>query len=92
MPKLCDRCRVGGCLLDYLGTACQQARERECPDVQPNRAELITNMSVDQMATEMVGAIIYDLCEDGVPSKESIKHWLESEPAEDEILMTGFSW
>lgn len=89
MPmKLCDRCRVGGCLLDYLGTACQHARERECPDVQPNRAEIIANMTVQEMATDMVNAILYELCEDGVPSKEKIQDWLSAEPSDDEILAT----
>lgn len=90
--KLCDRCRVSGCLLDYLGTACQHAREQECPDVQPNRAELIANMSLNEMATEMVAAILYELCEDGVPNKEQILHWLSSPPSDDEILSNGFSW
>lgn len=90
--KLCDRCPVSGCLLDYLGVACQNARKKECPNIQPNRAELIANMTVDEMATDMVGAILYDLCEDGVPSKERIKEWLEGTPAEDEILTTEFSW
>lgn len=92
MPKLCDRCRVSGCLLDYLGNACRHARERECPDIKPNRAELISQMSVNEMSTKMVGAILYELCEDGVPGPDQVKHWLEGEPDEDEILVTGFSW
>lgn len=31
--KVCDRCRVPGCLLDYGGKACRNARKQECPDV-----------------------------------------------------------
>lgn len=31
--KLCDRCRVSGCLLTYGGKACREARKQECPDV-----------------------------------------------------------
>lgn len=30
--KLCDRCRVSGCLLTYGGKACREARKQECPD------------------------------------------------------------
>lgn len=48
--KLCDRCEVSGCLLNYLGTACSSAREEECPEVQPNNAEIITNMEYDELA------------------------------------------
>lgn len=29
--KLCDRCRVSGCLLTYGGKACREARKQECP-------------------------------------------------------------
>lgn len=46
--KLCDRCPVVGCCLDYLGSAYQDIRVHECPDVQPNRTELIANMTVDE--------------------------------------------
>lgn len=28
--KVCDRCRVPGCLLDYGGKACRNARKQEC--------------------------------------------------------------
>lgn len=48
--KLCDRCRVSGCCLNYLGTACANARAQECSDVQANNAELIHNMTLDELA------------------------------------------
>ena len=48
--KLCDRCRVPGCRLNYLGTDCVNARAEACPEIQPNNAELIHNMSLDEMA------------------------------------------
>lgn len=28
--KLCDRCRVSGCLLTYGGKACREARKQTC--------------------------------------------------------------
>lgn len=43
--KLCDRCRVSGCCLNYLDIACKRARERECPDIVLTNAERISNLS-----------------------------------------------
>lgn len=48
--RLCDRCRVSGCCLDYLGEACKRARERECPDVVYTNADHIRDMSDDELA------------------------------------------
>lgn len=48
--KLCDRCRVSGCLLNYGGKACQDARKRECPDVVFTRADKIREMSDEELA------------------------------------------
>lgn len=48
--KLCDRCRVSGCLLNYLGKACASARSKVCPEVRANNAELIHNMTLDELA------------------------------------------
>lgn len=79
--KLCDRCRVPGCLLDYLGPSCFKARKRECPDVQPNRAEIISNMSLDEMAQQLL-PMFEELCEDGIPGPDYMKFWLE-QPAEE---------
>lgn len=42
--KLCDRCRVSGCLLTYGGKACREARKQECPDVVFTRADKIREM------------------------------------------------
>lgn len=77
--KLCDRCTVPGCCLTYLGTACKNAREEYCPDTKPNRAELLCNMTLREMATELL-PIFEELCEDGVPSREYFEGWLKGEP------------
>lgn len=77
--KLCDRCRVSGCLLNYLGSACKHARKITCPDVHPNRAELIANMTVNEMSTGLIPALL-ELCEDGLPSTETVQEWLLEEP------------
>lgn len=37
--KLCDRCRVPGCLLDYGGKACQEARKKHCPSDDGNKCK-----------------------------------------------------
>ena len=81
--KLCDRCRVPGCCLGYLGVACGTAREKWCPEVQPNRAEIISNMSLDEMARELI-PMIEELCEDGVPSPDYIRWWLSLPPHSEE--------
>lgn len=75
MAKLCDRCPVSGCLLDYLGKACCRVREKECPDIQPNNAEKISVMDVDSMAT----AIIKGLHIDDSGAKEEVRKWLTAE-------------
>ena len=74
--KMCDRCSVPGCLLDYRGKACEDARNEHCPDVQLNNAEYITGMSIEELATDLL-EIFQDLCEDGVPSKEYMQWWLK---------------
>lgn len=48
--KLCDRCRVPGCLLNYGGKACQDARKQECPDVVFTRADKIREMEDEELA------------------------------------------
>lgn len=52
--KLCDRCRVGGCCLNYLGEACKRARERECPDVVFTHADQIREMSDEELLDFMI--------------------------------------
>lgn len=83
--KLCDRCSVSGCCLSYLSEACANARKAECPEVQPNRAEYITNMNMYQLENELVPMILV-LCEDGVPSIEYIRDWLNSPKEDDDIF------
>lgn len=71
MANLCDRCRVSGCLLDYLGKACQHARKRECPDVQYTVADYISDMTAAEMA-EKLPELLKDAFKDGVPSKANM--------------------
>lgn len=52
--KLCDRCRVSGCCLNYLGKACKAARKRECPDVVFTNADRIRAMSDEKLASALV--------------------------------------
>ena len=52
--KLCDRCRVAGCLLNYGGKACQNARRRECPDVVFTHADRVREMSDEELAKFML--------------------------------------
>ena len=52
--KLCDRCRVGGCCLNYLGEACKRARKRECPDVEYTNADRIREMSDNDLSRLLI--------------------------------------
>ena len=47
--KVCDRCRVPGCLLDYGGKACRNARKQECPDVVFTNADKIREKRDEQL-------------------------------------------
>lgn len=53
--KLCDRCRVSGCCLNYLGDACKRARKRECPDVVYTNADRIWDMTDEELAHLLCG-------------------------------------
>lgn len=48
--KVCDRCRVSGCLLNYGGKACRNARKRDCPDVFFKNADRIREMDDAELA------------------------------------------
>lgn len=53
--KLCDRCRVSGCLLNYGGKACREARKQECPDVVFTNADKLREMDDEELAKELYG-------------------------------------
>lgn len=78
--KVCDRCRVSGCLLDYGGETCRNARRRECPDVVFTRADKIREMDVRDMAGAILQAVA-DTCEDGKVWERDLVEWL-LEPVE----------
>ena len=78
--KLCDRCRVPGCCLNYLGEACTRARERDCPDVQPNNAEIITNMGMEELADFLMDVSTGLLIDNGIMN---VKTWLADTHKED---------
>lgn len=48
--KVCDRCRVSGCLLNYGGKACRNARKQDCPDVVFTNADKIRGMSDEELS------------------------------------------
>ena len=54
--RLCDRCRVTGCLLDYGGKACQTARKEACPDVVFTNADTVREMDDEALAKFMLSA------------------------------------
>ena len=54
--KLCDRCRVPGCLLDYGGKACKNARKQNCPDVVFTNADRVREMNDEELAKFMLSS------------------------------------
>ena len=42
--SMCERCRVPGCLLNYMGKACKEARQKHCPDVVYTNADHLCEM------------------------------------------------
>lgn len=91
--KLCDRCRVKGCLLNYGGKACREARKQECPDVVFTHGDKIREMDDDELAEaiyEMQKALTRAIVKqlgyqeqlDFSDDYQDIKDWLQ-EPAED---------
>lgn len=76
--KLCDRCPgSGGCLLNYLGKACDRWRKTNAPDVFVSNGDRIRAMSDEELIP-----MIEELCEDGIPSEEYMRFWLQ-QPAEE---------
>ncbi len=76
--KLCDRCLVGGCLLNYLGPACKSARKESCPEIKLNNAERIASLEAEELSEELAAAM-KGLFEGGELSAESVRKWLEKE-------------
>ena len=76
--KVCDRCRVPGCLLDYGGKACRNARKQECPDVVFTNADKIREMSDEELAAIIMCPVNGDgtICV-GVGGKRCIECSLE---------------
>ena len=52
--KLCERCRVSGCCLNYLGEACKRARKRECQDVVYTNDDKLRDMTDEELEDQLV--------------------------------------
>lgn len=89
MGKLCNRCRVPGCCLDYLGAACKKARAEYCPDVVLTRFEEIQDVWTEEDfvnafggdSRRMCGVVGPDHCRAQKNCDVCFKDWLAS-PAE----------
>lgn len=71
--KLCDRCRVPGCLLDYGGKACKEARKKLCPDVVFTNADKIREMDDEALAVAIMCPHDDDKCPGPGDAKTCIK-------------------
>lgn len=82
MPSLCNRCKVPGCCLNYLGKACKAAREEICPEVIPTRLDILCDMEFDDVVHTL--ALLTDHveaqhCKGPMQREEIIKAWLKEE-------------
>lgn len=75
--KLCDRCRVPCCLLDYGGKACQEARKKYCPDVVFTNADKIREMDDEALAVAIMCPHDGDKCPGPGNAKTCIKCCLD---------------
>lgn len=87
MGMVCDRCRVPGCLLNYMGVACKNARAEQCPDVVQNHFENITESWTEEDFIEALGgnslcSYIQDhdkaFCEARATCEGCLQEWLAS--------------
>lgn len=83
--KLCDRCTVSGCCLNYLGKACEHARQETCPEVQPNNAEhvsdLLDNADISAMA-HILAQVVFNAtldCRPGTTVVSKLESWLKED-------------
>lgn len=53
-----------------------------CPDEAPSNADRIRAMSDEEMATELL-TLFEELCEDGIPSADYMRFWLQQPVEED---------
>ena len=103
--KLCDRCRVPGCLLDYGGKACKNARKQNCPDVVFTNADRVREMNDEELAKFMLSSDGAAYCKnndrdstcylkgrDGMTACELCAlDWLREEPVEVLSMYDGMS-
>lgn len=90
--KLCDRCRVPGCLLDYGGKACKNARKQNCPDVVFTNADRVREMNDEELAKFMLssdGAAVFLPDWEDSPGAQLEKHWCEYVGKKMVFLMEG---
>lgn len=75
--KLCERCKVSGCYLNYLGVSCANARKWECPDVQPTNGELMWNMEPAELAKFLADWANGSWSDAGITAEEVLE-WLNA--------------
>lgn len=46
--SMCDRCSVSGCLLNYNGKACENARRETCPDVYYTNKDRLEELTLEE--------------------------------------------
>lgn len=64
--KLCDRCPVSGCCLDYLGKTCENIRKEVDPELVPTYAEVLPALEYEELAAVFCFSNSHPLSYDGM--------------------------
>lgn len=72
----------GHCALYSSATVTSYCVEGPCPDEALTNADRIRAMSDEELATELI-PMMEELCEDGMPSEEYMRFWLQQPVKED---------
>ena len=77
ITELCVNCKQNNSC-----TMCWKTSKKKCPHfIQKTNADRIRAMSDEELATDLL-SVFEEICEDGVPGKDWMLHWLK-QPAEE---------
>lgn len=88
MGALCNRCRVSGCLLNYMGQSCKGARQEKCPDVRRTRAEILQDMADPADMARALSQLMdrKDKIWGATPTAHELLKWLTEYPTGEDDL------
>ena len=78
--SVCDRCPgAGGCLLDYMGTACKNWRKKNAPEVLATMGDVARKADDDELARILCTAEFCGCCD--YERENGMCRYIEDHPA-----------